>query len=147
MVTMGLTTDRLGGRRSARLSSTGLVVVRSGLGVDIGDSGASSLAVPVVTVGLTADGLGGRGSKGLALTSLVIIVILLVGGSGGLGGSESGAGGLAVPVIAMRLTTDRLGGGGSQSLGGQDGGEEAQEGDGEGGGLHLDLFCGGVERC
>lgn len=43
-------------------------------------------------------------------------------------------------VIAMGLTTDGLGGGGSQSLGGQDGGEEAQEGDSEGGGLHLDLF-------
>lgn len=55
----------------------------------------------MVTVGLTADGLGGRGGKGLALASLVvmIIVILLVGGSGSLGGSESGAGSLAVPWI------------------------------------------------
>jgi len=48
-------------------------------------------------------------------------------------------------VIAMRLATDGLGGGGSQSLGSQDGGEEAQEGDGKSGGLHLDLFFGGVE--
>lgn len=45
----------------------------------------------------------------------------------------------------MRLATDGLGGGGSQSLGSQDGGEEAQEGDGKSGGLHLDLFFGGVE--
>lgn len=48
-------------------------------------------------------------------------------------------------MVAMRLAADGLGGGGSQSLGGHDGGEEAQEGDSEGGGLHLDLFFGGVE--
>lgn len=43
---MGLATDRLGGRGSARLSSTGGVVEGSGLGVDLGDGGTSSLAVP-----------------------------------------------------------------------------------------------------
>lgn len=47
-------------------------------------------------------------------------------------------------MVAMRLATDGLGRGGSQRLG-HDGGEEAQEGDGKGGGLHLDLFFGGVE--
>ena len=48
-------------------------------------------------------------------------------------------------MVAMRLATDGLGRGGSQRLSGHDGGEEAQEGDSEGGGLHLDLFFGGVE--
>lgn len=43
---MGLTTDRLGGRGSQRLGSTGGMVESSGLGVDLGDGGASSLAVP-----------------------------------------------------------------------------------------------------
>jgi hypothetical protein len=50
----------------------------------------------------------------------------------------SGTSSLAVPVVAVGFTADGLGRRGSESLLGEDGGEEAEKGDSESGGLHLD---------
>jgi hypothetical protein len=74
----------------------------------------------------------------------VLVVVLSLGGSSDSIGTSS----LAVPVITMRLTTNRLSRRGSLS---HDGGEEAEKGDGESGGLHLDVVrdvdVGVSERC
>lgn len=87
----------------------------------------------MVAVRLAADRLGRRSSKRTGASSISVLVIMLSlrGSSNSIGTSS-----LAVPVITMRLTTNRLSRRRSLS---HDGGEEAEKGDGESSGLHLDV--------
>lgn len=104
----------------------------------------------MVSVRLAAYGLSRRGGDRLAGTCrvrvlliviMVVIIMLSTSGSSSVGISTSS---LAMPVVAMRFTANRLSRRGSLS---HDGGKEAQKGDGESGGLHLEVLsrriCGG----
>lgn len=85
----------------------------------------------VISMRLAAHRLGRRSSKRASASSIsvVVIVLSLRGSSNSISSSS-----LAVPVITMRFTTNRLSRRGSLS---HDGREEAEKGDGESGSLHL----------
>jgi hypothetical protein len=153
VVAMRFATDWLCRRRRERLGCTGRVgvvlvvmvmvvvvfVIISSLGHR---TSLGSLAVPVVTMRFATSRLGGRRSQRLCSSGIVVVVVVMViimlSVSGSLGlGSKSRPGTVAVPVVTVRLTSDRLGRRGSKSLLGKDGGEEAEKGNSESGGLHF----------
>lgn len=86
----------------------------------------------MVTVRLTADRLSRRRSKSLSCTGRVIMVMVMVSLRSSSDSISTSS--LAVPVITMGFTTNRLSRRGSL---GHDGGEEAEKSDGERSGLHL----------
>lgn len=132
VVTMGLTASRLSGRGSHGLCASMvviMVVVMLSLGGNLGlgsKSRLGSLAVPVVTVRLTSYGLGRGRSERLSSTSRVRVGVLCSTSS------------LAVPMVTVWLTANGLSRRGCKSLLGKNGREEAEKGDSESGGLHLD---------
>jgi hypothetical protein len=80
----------------------------------------------------------------LLIVIMVVVIMLSTSGSSSAGISTSS---LAMPVVAVRFTANRLSRRGSLS---HDCGKEAQKGDGESGGLHLEvlskrIYCG--KRC
>jgi hypothetical protein len=68
---------------------------------------------------------------------IVIMVVIIMLSTSGSSSADISTSSLAMPVVAVRFTANGLSRRGSLS---HDGGKEAQKGDGEGGGLHLEVL-------